>query len=130
MWQYLAKAEAKLHTLDSGERRQLSESSYTDVLDRSCSQTWKDYGVREINQVKRLTGPGLNQDTQPGISVMITGGLWPTRLSRTCLNYLGEFGEEQIYEAHQQGREALETLLCERPRGACSEEALVTKAEL
>ncbi|XP_037364238.1 marginal zone B- and B1-cell-specific protein [Talpa occidentalis] len=130
MWQHLAKAEAKLHTPDSGEWQELSESAYTDVLDRSCSQTWQDYGVREVNQVKHLTGPGLNKETEPVVSVMITGGLWPSRLSMTCFHYLGEFGEDQIYEAHQQGREALETLLCGPPRGACSGDALATKAEL
>lgn len=52
------------------------------------------------------------------------------RLSRTCLHYLGEFGEDQIYEAHQQGRGALETLLCGGPQGACSEEGTVTRTEL
>lgn len=41
MWQHLTKAEAKLHTLDSGGRGKLSESVYTDVLDQSCSQTWQ-----------------------------------------------------------------------------------------
>lgn len=112
-----------------------------------------------MNQVKRLTGPGLSNGPEPTISVMLTGGLWPTRcdrrvwgpwrlslppmgwlnlklllvsprLSRTCLHYLGEFGEDQIYEAHQQGQEALKGLLCEGPQGACSEEAPVTRAEL
>ncbi|XP_006923110.1 marginal zone B- and B1-cell-specific protein [Pteropus alecto] len=130
MWQHLAKAEAKLHTPDSGGHQELSESVYTDVLDQSCSQTWQDYGVREVNQVKHLTGPGLSNGPEPTISVMLTGGLWPTRLSRTCLHYLGEFGEDQIYEAHQQGQEALKALLCGGPRGACSEEAPVTRAEL
>ncbi|XP_014919643.1 marginal zone B- and B1-cell-specific protein [Acinonyx jubatus] len=130
MWQHLAKAEAKLHTRDSGGQQELSESVYTDILDRSCSQTWQGYGVREVNQVKRLTGPGLSKGPEPNISVMITGGPWPTRLSMTCLHYLGEFGEDQIYEAHQQGREALEALLCGGPQGACSEEAPVTKTEL
>ncbi|KAM5214141.1 marginal zone B- and B1-cell-specific protein [Hipposideros larvatus] len=130
MWKHLAKAEAKLHTPDSGGRQELSESVYTDVLDRSCSQTWQDYGVREVNQVKRLTGPGLSNGQEPSISVMITGGPWPTRLSRTCLHYLGEFGEDQIYEAHQQGRGALQALLCEASQGPCSEEAPVTRAEL
>ncbi|XP_004686580.1 PREDICTED: marginal zone B- and B1-cell-specific protein [Condylura cristata] len=130
MSQHLAKAEAKLHTPDSRERQELSESAYIDVLDQSCSQTWQHYGVQEVNQVKHLTGPGLTTETEPTISVMITGGPWPSRLSRTCLQYLGEFGEDQIYEAHQQGREALELLLCRRPRGACSGEALVTKTEL
>ncbi|KAF6281048.1 marginal zone B and B1 cell specific protein [Rhinolophus ferrumequinum] len=130
MWQHLAKAEAKLHTPDSGGRRELSESEYTDVLDRSCSQTWQDYGVREVNQVKRLTGPGLSNGQEPSISVMITGGPWPTRLSVMCLHYLGEFGEDQIYEAHQQGQGALKALLCEGFQGPCSEEAPVTRAEL
>lgn len=130
MWQHLAKAEAKLHTPDSGGHRELSESEYTDVLDRSCSQTWQDYGVREVNQVKRLTGPGLSNGQEPSISVMITGGPWPTRLSVMCLHYLGEFGEDQIYEAHQQGQGALKALLCEGFQGPCSEEAPVTRAEL
>ncbi|KAF5913388.1 marginal zone B- and B1-cell-specific protein [Diceros bicornis minor] len=130
MQQHLAKAEAKLHTQDSRGQQVLSESVYTDVLDGSCSQTWQDYGVREVNQVKRLTGPGLSNGPEPGISVMITGGPWPTRLSSTCLHYLGEFGEDQIYEAHQQGAGALEALLCGGPRGACSEEVPVTRAEL
>ncbi|XP_046522748.1 marginal zone B- and B1-cell-specific protein [Equus quagga] len=130
MWQHLAKAEAKLHTPDSRGQQVLSELVYTDVLDRSCSQTWKDYGVQEVNQVKRLTGPGLSKGPEPGISVMITGGPWPTRLSVTCFHYLGEFGEDQIYEAHRQGRAALEVLLCGGPRGACSKEAPGTRTEL
>lgn len=52
------------------------------------------------------------------------------RLSTTCLHYLGEFGEDQIYEAHRQGQEALQALLCGGPRGVCPEEAPVTRAEL
>ncbi|CAK6446107.1 unnamed protein product [Pipistrellus nathusii] len=128
MWQHLAKAEAKLHT--PGGRQQLSESVYTDVLEQSCSQAWQDYGVREVNQVKHLMGPGLDNGPQPSVSVMVTGGPWPTRLSTTCLHYLGEFGEDQIYEAHRQGQEALQALLCGGPRGVCPEEAPVTRAEL
>ncbi|XP_035569704.1 marginal zone B- and B1-cell-specific protein isoform X2 [Canis lupus baileyi] len=94
MWQHLAKAEAKLHTPDSGGRQwELSESVYIDVLDKSCSQSWQG-------------------------------------LSMTCFHYLGEFGEDQIYEAHQQGQGALEALLCGGLQGACSEEAPVTRTEL
>ncbi|ELR53165.1 Plasma cell-induced resident endoplasmic reticulum protein [Bos mutus] len=130
MWQHLTKAEAKLLPLDSGGRRELSESVYTDVLDQSCSQTWQGYGVGEVDQVKRLMGPGLSTGAQPSIMVMIMEGLWPTRLSKTCFHYLGEFGEDQIYEAHQQGRGTLEALLCGGPRGACSEKAPDTRTEL
>ncbi|XP_020023508.2 marginal zone B- and B1-cell-specific protein [Castor canadensis] len=130
MWQHLAKAEAKLHSPDSRGRQELSESVYTDVLDRSCSQSWQDYGVREVNQVKHLIGPGLSKEPEPSISVVITGGLWPSRLSTTCMYYLGEFGEERIYEAHQQGEEALEALLCRGAHAACSEKAPVPRKEL
>ena len=52
------------------------------------------------------------------------------RLSKTCFHYLGEFGEDQIYEAHQQGRGTLEALLCGGPRGACSEKVPDTRTEL
>nr|XP_010342775.1 marginal zone B- and B1-cell-specific protein isoform X3 [Saimiri boliviensis boliviensis] len=130
MWQNLAEAETKLHSPNSGGQRELSESVYLDVLDRSCSRNWQDYGVREVDQVKHLTGPGLSEGREPSISVMVTGGPWPTRLSRTCFHYLGEFGEDQIYEAHQQGRGALEALLCGGPHGACSEEMSNAREEL
>ncbi|XP_002710158.2 marginal zone B- and B1-cell-specific protein [Oryctolagus cuniculus] len=130
MWKYLEKAEAKLHPGDSWERQELSESAYTDVLDRSCSQDWQDYGVQEVNHVNRLTGPGLSEEPGLSIKVMIRGGPWPNRLSKTCLQYLGEFGEERIYEAHRQGQETLEALLCGGSQGACSEEAPVPREEL
>ncbi|XP_004586523.1 marginal zone B- and B1-cell-specific protein [Ochotona princeps] len=130
MREHLAKAEAKLQPRDSLGQRELSESEYTDVLDRSCSQDWQDYGVQEVNHVKRLTGPGLSEGPNLHIQVMIRGGPWPTRLSTTCLHYLGEFGEESIYEAYLQGQGALEELLCGGPRGACLEEAPVRRGEL
>ncbi|XP_048187613.1 LOW QUALITY PROTEIN: marginal zone B- and B1-cell-specific protein [Perognathus longimembris pacificus] len=129
MWQHLAKAEAKLHVPDSRGRLELTESVYTDVLDQSCSQGWQDYGVREVNQVKRLMGPGLGEEPQPRIHVVVTGGPWPSRLSKTCLHYLGEFGEDQIYETHHQGLGALEALLCVGPRGVCVEEARGSREE-
>lgn len=48
----------------------------------------------------------------------------------TCFHYLGEFGEDQIYEAYRQGGENLETLLCGDPRGPCSQEILAQREEL
>lgn len=120
MGQHLAKAEAKSHGPGSSGLQELSESVYTDVLDRTCSQNWQSYGVQEVNGMKRLMGPGLSKGKEPSISVMITGGPWPNRLSTTCFQYLGEFGEDQIYEAYRQGHEALEALLCGGPQGSCS----------
>lgn len=130
MGQHLAKAEAKSHTPDSSGSQELSESTYTDVLDRTCSQNWQSYGVQEVNQMKRLMGPGLSKGPEPSISVMITGGPWPNRLSMTCFHYLGEFGEDQIYEAYRQGHETLEALLCGGTHGSCSQEIPAQREEL
>ncbi|XP_075399243.1 marginal zone B- and B1-cell-specific protein [Tenrec ecaudatus] len=131
MWKHLSEAEAKLHSPESRGQRELSESVYTDILDRSCSQSWQGYGVQEVNQEKHFTGPGLSTGPESLISVMVTGGPWPTRLTKTCLQYLGELGEDQLYEAHHRGgREALESVLCGGSRGACREKPAVTEKEL
>lgn len=41
--------------------------------------TATSYGVQEVNQMKRLIGPGLSKGPEPSISVMVTGGPWPNR---------------------------------------------------
>ncbi|XP_060233427.1 marginal zone B- and B1-cell-specific protein [Meriones unguiculatus] len=130
MGQHLAKAEARSHAPDSSGLQELSESAYVDALDRTCSQNWQSYGVQEVNQVKRLMGPGLSKGQEPSISVMITGGPWPNRLSMTCFHYLGEVGEDQIYEAYRQGQESLEALLCGGEQGSCSQETQARREEL
>uniref|UniRef100_A0A8B9ZYX1 Marginal zone B and B1 cell specific protein n=1 Tax=Anas zonorhyncha TaxID=75864 RepID=A0A8B9ZYX1_9AVES len=106
-FQQLSKAEAKLG------RKALRESDYVEVLERSCSQSW-DYGVQELKGEKRLTGPGL-QSQQP-LSVVMTGGPWPSRLAKMCHSFVGEQGEEQLYGAHRRGPSALRELLCHAPR--------------
>ncbi|NWU65528.1 MZB1 protein, partial [Pterocles burchelli] len=107
----LRRAEGK------GGRKALSESDYVEVLERSCSQGWDSYGVQELDGEKRLAGPGL--PAQEPMSVMVTGGPWPGRLSKMCHSYVGERGEEQIYGAHRRGAAALRELLCHGDKGAC-----------
>ncbi|NWI62112.1 MZB1 protein, partial [Todus mexicanus] len=108
----LHKAEGKVG------RKALSESDYVEVLERSCSQGWESYGVQELDGEKRLAGPGLSR--QEPMSVMVTGGPWPGRLSKMCHSYVGEQGEAQIYEAHRRGPAALRELLCQGDKGACA----------
>ncbi|NXH22326.1 MZB1 protein, partial [Bucco capensis] len=108
----LRKAERKVG------RKVLSESDYMEVLERSCSQGWDSYGMQELDGEKRLTGPGL--PSQKPMSVMVTGGPWPGRLSKMCHSYVGEQGEVQIYRAHRQGPAALQELLCHGEKGACA----------
>ncbi|NXW41097.1 MZB1 protein, partial [Nyctiprogne leucopyga] len=108
----LRRAEGKVG------RKALSESDYMEVLERSCSQGWESYGVQELDGEKRLAGPGLPR--QEPMSVMVTGGPWPGRLSKMCHGYVGERGEAQIYGAHRRGPAALRELLCHGEKGACA----------
>uniref|UniRef100_A0A8C5UDQ1 Marginal zone B and B1 cell specific protein n=1 Tax=Malurus cyaneus samueli TaxID=2593467 RepID=A0A8C5UDQ1_9PASS len=101
--QQLLKAERKMG------KKALKESDYIEVLERSCSQDWESYGVLELDGEKRLSGPGL--PSQQPLSVMVSGGLWPSRLSKMCHGYVGERGEAQIYGAHRRGPAALRQLL-------------------
>ncbi|NXP04410.1 MZB1 protein, partial [Thinocorus orbignyianus] len=108
----LRKAEGKVG------KKVLSESDYVEVLERTCSQGWESYGMQEVDGKKRLAGPGLLR--QEPMTVMVSGGPWPGRLSKMCHSYVGEQGEAQIYEAHQRGPAALRELLCHGGKGACA----------
>ncbi|NXD80852.1 MZB1 protein, partial [Halcyon senegalensis] len=108
----LRKAEGKVG------RKALSESDYVEVLERSCMRGWESYGVQELDGEKRLAGPGLPR--QEPMTVTVTGGPWPGRMSKMCHSYVGERGEAQIYEAHRLGSAALRELLCHGEKGACA----------
>ncbi|NXG26019.1 MZB1 protein, partial [Grallaria varia] len=108
----LSKAERKVG------RKALKESDYMEVLERSCSQGWESYGVHEVEGQTRLTGPGL--PGQEPMSVMVSGGPWPARLSKLCHGFVGERGEAQTYEAHGRGAAALRELLCGGDKGPCA----------
>uniref|UniRef100_A0A8B9G1N2 Marginal zone B and B1 cell specific protein n=1 Tax=Amazona collaria TaxID=241587 RepID=A0A8B9G1N2_9PSIT len=111
-FQQLSRAEGKVG------KKVLRESDYMEVLERSCSQGWESYGVQELDGQKRLAGPGLPM--QEPMSVMVTGGTWPSRLSKLCHGAVGERGEAQVYGAHRRGPAALRELLCHGDKGPCA----------
>ncbi|NXG35514.1 MZB1 protein, partial [Dromaius novaehollandiae] len=115
--EHLGKAESK-RSPSRKAGAELRESEYMEALEKSCSQSWDSYGVLEVNGEKRLAGPGLL--SQEPMSVMIMGGPWPGRLHKMCHSYVGELGEEQLYQAHRSGPAALEELLCHGAKGACA----------
>ncbi|TFK14717.1 neurabin-1-like [Platysternon megacephalum] len=117
MQEYLTKAESKRSSAKAPAAL-LSESEYVDTLENSCSQSWENYGVQEVGGVKRFAGPGLK--SQETMSVMMTGGPWPARLYKMCYSYLGEFGEEQIYEEYRRRPAALAEFLCSEEQRACT----------
>ncbi|KAM4653198.1 marginal zone B- and B1-cell-specific protein [Amazona ochrocephala] len=108
----LSRAEGKVG------KKVLRESDYMEVLERSCSQGWESYGVQELDGQKRLAGPGLPM--QEPMSVMVTGGTWPSRLSKLCHGAVGERGEARVYGAHRRGPAALRELLCHGDKGPCA----------
>ncbi|NXA51760.1 MZB1 protein, partial [Nothocercus julius] len=74
--EHLGKAEAK-RSPGRKAGAELRESEYTEVLEKSCTQSWDGYGVMEVEGVKRLTGPGL--PSQEPMTVVMSGGPWPGR---------------------------------------------------
>ncbi|NXU49802.1 MZB1 protein, partial [Turnix velox] len=108
----LSRAERKVG------KKLLSESDLVEVLERTCSNSWESYGVQELDGEKRLVGPGL--PTQGTMTVMVTGGPWPSRLSKMCHSYVGEQGETELYETHRQGSGTLRDLLCHGDKGPCA----------
>ncbi|CAH1795509.1 unnamed protein product [Owenia fusiformis] len=91
----------------------IKESDYLDLIEQVCQYKYDDYGVKEVNRVKRLSGPGLETADIPG--VMQGGGKWPARLMAMCDDYVGEIGEDEIYEAYTKNPKSLvkfEDYLC------------------
>ncbi|XP_072886088.1 marginal zone B- and B1-cell-specific protein-like isoform X2 [Hemitrygon akajei] len=117
MQEYLSKRESQISAVKEGKAI-LSESDYTDTLEKCCSQSWERHGVIEVDGVKRLSGPGL--ETEDFTGVMMLSGPWPGRLFKMCQAYLGEFTEEEIYEAYRNNQDYLEDFLCNSENGVCT----------
>ncbi|OWF42206.1 marginal zone B- and B1-cell-specific protein-like [Mizuhopecten yessoensis] len=87
----------------------LPESQIYDITESICESKFDKYGIKEVDGQKRLSGPGLETADIPGI--MQGGGRWPNRLRETCSMYMGEIGEEEVYEAYLKEKD-LEKYLC------------------
>uniref|UniRef100_A0A8C4R9Z6 Marginal zone B and B1 cell specific protein n=2 Tax=Eptatretus burgeri TaxID=7764 RepID=A0A8C4R9Z6_EPTBU len=96
----------------------LLESQLVDTLDSCCSQSWEEYGVKEVGGELRLSGPGL--ETKSYFGMLMGGGKWPFRMLQMCHGYLGEIGEEDLHEAFLKDPGNLASFLCNTPGGNCS----------
>ncbi|KAK7475200.1 hypothetical protein BaRGS_00033601 [Batillaria attramentaria] len=93
-------------------KRKFTESEVLDMVDYVCTDEgnrYQEYGVKDINGQRRLSGPGLETKDVPGI--MQGGGRWPHRLQQMCAEYAGELGEEEIFSAWQSGQH-LDDFIC------------------
>ncbi|GBL59872.1 hypothetical protein AVEN_232284-1, partial [Araneus ventricosus] len=65
---------------DKGRRHRktdLEHHEILDILEELCSKGFNDYGVKQVNGVNRLSGPGLETEHVMGMTQM--GGHWPNR---------------------------------------------------
>merc|ERR1719300_2046791 len=83
-----------------------------DILDDTCTgDAFDSYGIKDVEKKRRLSGDGLETKDVPGI--LQGGGKWPGRLREMCLEYVGELGEDVIYQKFGKGGlKAVEDLLC------------------
>jgi len=104
------------YTTKKGKKR-MKESVYLEAFDKTCRGN-KDnpdaglggYGIKNVDGRNRLSGPGLPEADKPG--VMMGGSKWPGRLGNKCGELVGEFGEDEIYDAFVSGKPLFD-YLCE-----------------
>ncbi|MBN3301543.1 MZB1 protein, partial [Amia calva] len=89
-----------------------------EALDESCLQNWEQYGLKEVDGVKRLSGPGLETENEMGMVML--GGPWPQRLFKMCHKYLGDHDETKIYQEFRNNPDSLEDYLCYGNFGVCT----------
>ncbi|XP_035697135.1 marginal zone B- and B1-cell-specific protein-like [Branchiostoma floridae] len=107
-----------------GEKELLLLSEIIEGLENICDEDWKDTGVKEVEGVKRLSGPGLETKEVPGVTA--SGQKWPQRLHEMCHMYIGDIGEEQLYGIFKRERN-LEKFMCHRKNGHCHPKNLKVK---
>lgn len=59
-------------------KKELSEDRIDDILENICNDEWTQYGIKQVDGINRLSGPGFETNDIPG--VMQGGGKWPFRL--------------------------------------------------
>ncbi|XP_035204578.1 marginal zone B- and B1-cell-specific protein-like [Stegodyphus dumicola] len=55
----------------------VKESDVLDVLEQICNTGFNEYGVKQVDNMNRLSGPGLETEHVMGMTQM--GGRWPHR---------------------------------------------------
>lgn len=106
-------------------KRKLPESDLIDIFEELCNDQYNNVGVKEIDGKKRLSGPGSPIKDTPGI--MQGGGKWPFRMLQMCQGYLGEFGEDELYQFYLDGE--LSKQLCYGEDGVCKRKKKQPKKE-
>ncbi|ESN98288.1 hypothetical protein HELRODRAFT_193031 [Helobdella robusta] len=121
LWEGLNEYNKKHPSL----KNELSESTLIDLMDEVCSdqEVWKQYGMKKIKKVTRLSGPGMETEEVPGVTA--SGGKWPARLQDLCETMIGDHGEVTLYNVYKLAptkKHFLKNFLCygTKSRDKCS----------
>lgn len=96
---------------DEKKGRGLKEYEIIEILENICDTAFEEYGVKQVDGVNRLSGPGLEAQNVMGMTQM--GGKWPVRLQQMCHSYVGETEEMKIYKSFKSERsKGVKNLLC------------------
>ncbi|XP_014678584.1 PREDICTED: marginal zone B- and B1-cell-specific protein-like [Priapulus caudatus] len=98
----------------------LLESEILEMMEKVCHHSnFQNYGVKDVDGVRHLSGPGLPANEVPGVQA--GGGRWPGRMSLLCEQLVGEIGDEEIFSTYKENPDKLATFLCrgEGLQGSC-----------
>eukprot|EP00117_Sycon_ciliatum_P010188 scpid95123/ scgid12189/ Plasma cell-induced resident endoplasmic reticulum protein; Proapoptotic caspase adapter protein len=96
MVEQLKLRESKQLSKEKG--KPLRESQYLEVFEDLCNGEWSGYGVKDVDGVHMLSGPGLSAEGH--MSMMYGGGMWPRRLNKKCGQIVEDMGEDELYQAY------------------------------
>ncbi|KAK3800309.1 hypothetical protein RRG08_020285 [Elysia crispata] len=81
-------------------KKRLSLVDQIDVAETVCKKKMNEYGLKEHEGKKLLSGPGLAAADIPGM--MEGGGKWEARMTTLCLEIIEEFEEEGVYDIYSE----------------------------
>ncbi|XP_076063272.1 marginal zone B- and B1-cell-specific protein-like isoform X3 [Oratosquilla oratoria] len=103
--------------------KKLSEPEVIEALEGVCDDSWEGYGIKIVDGVERLSGPGSEVETSEG--EVEYDSLWDHRLQDMCDELLSEAPDEMtLYKTWLSDSEGLSKYLCrgEGFFGACTSE--------
>ncbi|GFU26981.1 marginal zone B- and B1-cell-specific protein [Nephila pilipes] len=100
----------KAFSKEKKKKTTLKEYDVLEIVENICTKGFENYGLKLVEGVNRLSGPGLETERVMGMTQM--GGRWPTRLQEMCHYYMGEAGELEMYNAFLEGQNQLTNFLC------------------
>lgn len=95
VFHYLFQKEIAKYPSVKKHKKELSEDRIDDILENICNDEWTQYGIKEVDGINRLSGPGFETNDIPG--VMQGGGKWPFRL---VLQTIGRYAFTQNHKAY------------------------------